>query len=705
MKVRKAELESFGLLESLPAELKNLADNEHFVFYYSVDEESASLNIHSYEVMLHPRMSVYRKLREKMQSSGTPLRVAYFSSTFETKDGIFYLFLRTFNDHSKVTEFYKSCVSQDKIVDLNVSTDAYTDIYTSNDFRRSLSYFCSRRLQEITQLYDMVNAAMTNKLSVPLYGNSLKKVVNLVVFDGGVLPEIGGKFRFMIIGENAKLTEQQKEKLSEAKLLLRSSAKIDDIYISTGWCLSIKDGKWRTNIADNDAKILTKNLYDFQNRKIYIPTGETIKSIEPFYKNPTLLYNPTYKGTLNEVLSHPTLFQYYPELKLLPCVYWFGDNIYSWEGIRLSDGSNQNFYFAANERGGYIVINGSKISGSSLSILLHEIQHSIQRIESFATGGNEMLAKFVASVGSESVRKIFGCINKMQKLFKQFLNNDEYRNELLKMLANDRPKSESAKYIKQQLVQDIGSDTFKYEYSKINFYFVMYMSEQGDFTSNEIVDYLYDKIGDIIYELLNNVSDGYEQSKSFQSKLLSEGFRQEDIPSVLFNGYENLYGEIESRSVQTSRFVESQFRNYFYLTKWENAPEQMITVIDGVEEVLDCSKIKAAVETKNDEYVLHFKKGISSEPFIHELGHIVYDALVKFGYSSKLEQEFNKDYAIDINEWFVDRWLSFVKNKIGNEDLYSHLITENEVVSDILEEFFDLKTSMRLKYLQTILSI
>ena len=39
MKVTKQELQEFGLYDSLPQTLKEMADGDYFVFYYKVDEE------------------------------------------------------------------------------------------------------------------------------------------------------------------------------------------------------------------------------------------------------------------------------------------------------------------------------------------------------------------------------------------------------------------------------------------------------------------------------------------------------------------------------------------------------------------------------------------------------------------------------------------------------------------------------------------
>jgi hypothetical protein len=177
-------------------------------------------------------------------------------------------------------------------------------------------------------------------------------------------------------------------------------------------------------------------------------------------------------------------------------------------------------------------------------------------------------------------------------------------------------------------------------------------------------------LGDIVFELFENVSDGYSQAKKYREKLIAEGYREDDIRNILFKSYENLYGELESRSTQSSRFVDTEYKNYFYLTKWENSPIQQITVIDGVEQIIDCTKIKAAVETKDDTYVMHFQKNVSSEPFIHELGHIVHDALKALGHNDIIEKEFEKEMMIDdIDEFFVLKFIGYLKETIDDYDL------------------------------------
>jgi len=704
MKVTKQELIRFGLFDTLPDKLKNLADRNYYVIYYNVIEEESKLNIVSSEIVVDVNINLFRTLRDVTMQARKPLNVAYFSNTFETRDGIFYQLLRTFNDVQKVREFYSFAVEQDRIVDINVSTNAIPEIYTSDDFRRAISYFCNGRLQVIMQVYDMVNDSMKNKLARTLYGDSLKKVVNLIKYDGGVLPEIGGTLRFMVIGQNAKLTDEQIKNLKEAKELLRMLVPIDKIYAITGWALSKNDGKWRTNIADNEARMKDDFLQEYEGRKLFVPAGMNIAEVLPFLKNPKYISAGLYNGRLKNLFHHPTLYNYYPQLALMPICYFFGEK----------NLDSQSFYFSPDARGGYIYMNGSVQSGAGISILLHEIQHYVQNQEGFATGGNQFLAQFVASVGSNSVRKIFTCINKMERYFREYLFDETSRLELLDIIADSTPVTRDGKGIRMSLLENLkNKDEYQNQYKSTNFYLVLYVAEQGDFSTNDVVLYLESKVPypDLINELFDNIENGYQEAKKYREKLTNQGLREVDVQNVLFKGYENLYGEMESRSVQESRFVESEFRNYFYLTKWENTPLQQLTVIDGSEEYIDFQDIKAAVETKDKEYVLHFQRENECTPYLHELGHIVHDCLSQLGHEEEIRKEFDDDISYnDYDEWFVDKFMAYLKAKINNEYLQSDLIyflkTQNIVLNKMLDDFFsETEITSRLRFLQTILSL
>ena len=719
MIITKQDLNQFGLLDKLPKELKELPAGEFFVFYYSVDEENVKLKVYETETIAEPNLGLYRGLQQKQNKYQGEIRVGVFSDSFDTKDGLFFQFLKTYNDNSDVYSFYNSIIEQDKVTDLNVSTNAISEINNPDDFRRAISYFSPSRMQPIMFVYDLVNQAFKNKLGRSLYGDSIKRVVNLVKFEGGVLPEWDNSLlRYMIIGKNANLSDLQKQRLEEADVLIRSLNPIEKIYSKTGWALGEKDGKWRTNIADNEAIISTDYLVEYGGKRLYVPKGLKPEEILPLTLNPLKLYSQRYTGKLSDVLKHPTLYKYYPKLASLPLVYFYQDKSMGTQPMA----NPQEFYFSDNQRGGFILINGSYAAGDSLSILLHEIQHAIQRIEGYATGGNLFLAQFVSSVGSDSVRKIFASINRMQHYFRDYLFDS--RVEIQEILRNSYFNSREAASLRDTLLKEFLADQTSYEenYKSVNFYLVLMISEEKDFNS-KIFEYLVSKIGNLVYDLFETISNGYDNAKKFEDKLMSEGYtkgrvlpdgsyKRGDIDTILFKGYENLYGEMESRSVQSSRYVQSEYKNYFYLTHWEMEPLQQLTVIDGVEEVIDTTKVVGACESIDDKYILHFKQEYSVVPYLHELGHIVYDALVRLGYKEKIIAQYDKQlYFTNVDEYFVAKFLGYIKDTINDPKIKQDMIMDLKISSDveiskILDEFLtDITLDSRKQFVNKILSL
>ena len=355
---------------------------------------------------------------------------------------------------------------------------------------------------------------------------------------------------------------------------------------------------------------------------------------------------------------------------------------------------------------------GARDVKDTLSIILHEIQHSVQNIEGFARGGNEFFATFVVSVGSESVRKIFSCINRMQRYFSEKFLTDEKRLELKAVITNERASTPEELGLKRTILGYLDNyEIYTVNYKVLNFYMIIFIATKGDISLSPLVDYMQENIGDFILELFNNVTEGYNESKKHKQLLSEQNFKEEDISNVLFKGYQNLYGELESRSVQESRLVPSEYKNYFSLSRWENAPLQKITVIDGVENILDIKEIKAAVETiNNGDYIFHFDRSNSAVPFLHELGHILYDAVVKLGYKELIDEEFSKEYTYtNADEYFVSQWLGYLQEKIHNKNVISDIkrnefVKLNPNIELCLDDFFaPSEYSARFEYIQTIL--
>lgn len=156
--------------------------------------------------------------------------------------------------------------------------------------------------------------------------------------------------RYMYAGEqavsiNKKQTRETRRVDSmrrEARAMERRGADNEDIRLATGWFRGETDGKWRYEIADRSATLI----------------GETPQSTDGTPK------------ALNQVLSHPRLFEFYPELSTVSVVYENtspGSGGYA-EGIRR------------------ITLSMNSDPEQQFLTVLHETQHALQGIEGFARG-------------------------------------------------------------------------------------------------------------------------------------------------------------------------------------------------------------------------------------------------------------------------------------------------------------------------------
>lgn len=172
----------------------------------------------------------------------------------------------------------------------------------------------------------------------------------------------GENIRFMFAGEKgAAEADKAEEKtyrmdnLKVAEKMERGKKDAKAIKLATGWERGA-DGKWRYEMPD--AKI--KDMKD-------IGGGHIVKRYED-----DMLWNG---GKLSNVIDAPGLFEAYPQLK---------DVRIDTDAIMNDMPSNGEY----NPKTNTITIHADELKYMN-SILNHEIQHAIQFIEGFATGGNE----------------------------------------------------------------------------------------------------------------------------------------------------------------------------------------------------------------------------------------------------------------------------------------------------------------------------
>lgn len=197
-----------------------------------------------------------------------------------------------------------------------------------------------------------------------------RKLNDLVTYDdeGDVIPPSKrfnsrkSDIRFMFGGEKgATEADKAEEKtyrmdnLKVAEKMERGKKDAKAIKLATGWERGA-DGKWRYEMPD--AKI--KDMKD-------IGGGNIVKRFDD-----DMLWND---GKLADVIDAPGLFEAYPQLK---------DVRIDTDAIMNDMPSNGEY----NPKTNTITIHADELKYMN-SILNHEIQHAIQFIEGFATGGNE----------------------------------------------------------------------------------------------------------------------------------------------------------------------------------------------------------------------------------------------------------------------------------------------------------------------------
>ena len=197
-----------------------------------------------------------------------------------------------------------------------------------------------------------------------------RKLNDLVTYDdeGDVIPPSKrfnsrkSDVRFMFAGEKgAAEADKAEEKtyrmdnLKVAEKMERGKKDAKAIKLATGWERGA-DGKWRYEMPD--AKI--KDMTD-------VGGGNIVKRFDD-----DMLWND---GKLADVIDAPGLFEAYPQLK---------DVRIDTDAIMNDMPSNGEY----NAKTNTITIHADELKYMN-SILNHEIQHAIQSIEGFATGGNE----------------------------------------------------------------------------------------------------------------------------------------------------------------------------------------------------------------------------------------------------------------------------------------------------------------------------
>jgi len=155
---------------------------------------------------------------------------------------------------------------------------------------------------------------------------------------------------FSFAGARAETADAHAMTVAQGRIAAGEDAEL--VRKETGWHTGA-DGKWRFEIADNEAKLLL--------------SAEKVAEAVDFLGG----------VTVGDVLDHPKLFAAYPALAQIPV------DMKNGNGASLASASINGV-----DQGKTILMGRGIAQEDFLSVLLHELQHGIQDIEGFASGGS-----------------------------------------------------------------------------------------------------------------------------------------------------------------------------------------------------------------------------------------------------------------------------------------------------------------------------
>ena len=674
--------QNFTKSPQFPKKLLEMGENQYFVVYYQYDELTAKINGISLERITDQiSLNIYRY----KYANNVVNKIGFFKYPLETRNAELYILLSFYLKDDDVNlnmlkGFYKESAVQDydrtkKLSDELIFKNSF-DIVNRQSFIDALPkyvYLPPKVLECVVAIFDSVDCYQkSDSKLMPLYGFLLKKIVSLLGDgDGGVVREFSfSTIKYLFIGERSVLdldgSTTLKDNLDRAKSLLRERVSINDIYTNTGWFFNNFDGKWRHLISDLDSKLVSFKEYG----RVFAP--KNTKAANMVSQAYSAMMNENWVACeklidngwdvkLSDVLTHPTLYKYYPELFSLPIFYAHSNSL----------PRGKYFY---NPKRRYIVIYGDYNTDNLHSILLHEIQHAIQRIEDYGSGGNSLFASIVTAAGGEKLRE-----------FLKSLKQTEFRMESEFMDGGVYSYTRYSSRFGTTLSEDI------YYGSLTNIIFTLIqernVAQVSSFLGNSSIENEIDTMRKIIKE-----------SREVDSTLLAQGFTDNEVNAIKFSAYELLLGEAESRNVQDmlNPFNSNELAYFIPLTTESLDTRRIVTHKNSIGEIVAMPKdfVGAYEYAYTNGGVLHLTKGNKVIPILHELGHIIFMNSGLFAQKSfaeiiaeqntELSRNLLRQYDFQYEELFIDVMLSYF-SKIGLDSLFSKIVVSNADVEPLLD--------------------
>jgi hypothetical protein len=692
MKISPSFLKLQGFAKTLPKEIFTVTSTQFLVFFYQYNDENSRIaDIQGVKIVNSITMQLYLNIPYNT-NTGVLYSLGYFQPFYDTQSTLFYQFCYYYCEMDMNSEreveslklaFRLYYASDYQNIEKKQKETTYNNIFniqSRDDFYNAVDRFVisdSDKKTDIMLVCDSIDNAIKNSLGKSLYEKYLERIVfALKNPNGGLIPDVGGRMRYLYVGVKSYL-EKSSSTLTEAKNMFRSKFSASEIHLKTGWFLNKHDNKWRTRISDSESYLLpTKSPDSFfvRGNSNYnsgvLPIEDIIAAFASGNDSAisnvcSTAINNGWDTYLPDVLIHPTLYSHYPQLLKLPVFYY------------QSTKASPKFFH--NGKDNYIVMCGNSYEQDFRTILLHETQHAIQIIESFATGGNLFLASIIESMGGKGLRNF---VFLKQKAYSLFIQN----------FAPNKKHSWD-RYI---LEIGINRTPLKYRENPDLYYKdaenIFNLALSNFFDNKTIANSTYGEyLGEDITGIFNEISDIVDKGRNNKRLLISQGYTEREIQKFYFDAYESIAGEIEARDTQHLSYSEDDMQDLFLPLTSEAIQEDDITAVydDMYSDILYPKIIKGAIEdTEDGKYIIHLFESVSAQPIMHELSHIFYDYVKEqmqpdVNIEDAIKNTFSEDTInqyLNLGELFCEMVLSWLSKQKTSDSFHYDISTNRKLL-------------------------
>lgn len=384
----------------------------------------------------------------------------------------------------------------------------------------------------------------------------------------------GSDVLYQFAGPAANTADQRS--LDTAQQRLAAGEDAETVRKETGWFKGV-DGKWRFEIDDSGAKL----------KKPYPTKGQRWGDV--------WLSQLPEGSTLSKMIDHPALFAAYPSLADIPVSTKKGAGAsYSVQSRQIDIGEDVPMY-------------------DVVSMLLHEIQHGIQTIEGFASGGN-------ASVMQAELPVDLGFIDRI---------NDW--NDTLREYGYPESKLIDTTPSVIRMNDDV-SETLQAQAGWLQRAF----ENNGD-------QYLADTLDD------------------FTDNVLGKDWHLRGVTADPYMAYRRLAGEVEARNTQERQNLTAEQRREQSPESTQDVPSSdVIVVFNGKEMASAPTPANAEPSDKkrgfleigaNRQMRIGLTENANLSTFLHESGHFYLEMMGDLAADANASQQVKDDYAA-ILKWF-----------------------------------------------------